>query len=577
MNGRGGIVTFFIFLFLSIIILLQILSMVQSDRLYERVNVLVERVESGGAIRVAQEAATASDLPREEYPGDEGDWLVWRIGAEPATLNYITSKDLYANWIVGGNIFESLLEYDYDEVKLKALLAGSYTISDDGLEITFRLRDDVYFSDGKQITTDDILFSYKTIINPKVDAHSLANYYYPIQEVIQIDSHMVKFILREPYFKGFEIAGLMPILPKHIYEFSDPADFNKRRSKPVGSGPYVFEKWDVGREIVLRRNERYWGHKPKLKRIVFRVITNEVAAVQALRAHEIDFMVPTSEQFVELSKDKEFVKKFKCFYYWNPGTGYSYMGWNQNTAFFSDRRVRLAMTHLIDREMIIKHILGGLGRIVTGPFYILGKQYNSSIEPWPYDPERAKELLDEAGWRDTDNDGIRDKGGTPFSFRFMIVSANPVYERLAKLFKDEMAKAGIDLHPDPYEWSVFEERLNRRSFDATMLAWGGVVLQDPYQIWHSSQIKGRGSNRVGFNNKEADALIEEARRTLDDEKRNKLYHRFHRILHEEQPYTFFRARPSIRFLDRRFENVIVHKLGLNPLEWYVPKEKQRYK
>jgi len=577
MNGRRGIFTFFLFLLLSIIVLLQVLSMVQSDRLYERLNYLVDTRQNRGPVRAAQEKGRSADLPGEEYPGDEGDWLVWRIGAEPATLNPVTSKDLYAQWIASGNIFESLLEYDYDEVELKPLLAESYEVSPDGLEMTFRLRKDIHFSDGAPITTDDVIFSYETIINPDVDAHALANYYYPIEKVIQIDSHTVKFVFRELYFKGPEIGGLMPIVPKHIYEFSEPAEFNKRRSEPVGSGPYLFEKWNVGREVVLRRNENYWGRKPKLEKIVFRVITNEVAALQSLRSHQVDFMVPTSEQFVELSEDERFVKEFECLSYWNPGVGYSYIGWNQGTAFFGDSRVRLAMTHLVDREAIIKHLMKGLGRIVTGPFYVLGKQYDSSIKPWPYDPERARQLLDEAGWRDTDGDGMRDKKGAPFRFKFMIVSGYLIGEQIAKLLKDEMAKAGIDLIPDPYEWSVFEERLNTRSFDATMLAWGGTVLTDPYQIWHSSQIKGRGSNRVGFDHPEADAIIEEARRTLDESARNKLYHRFHRILHKEQPYTFFRARPSLRFLDKRFKNVKVHKLGLNPHEWYVPKEEQRYK
>ncbi len=343
MNGRGGVVTFFIFLFLSIVILLQILSMVQSDRLYERLNYLVDTWQSRGPVRVARENGRSpspsegrgsADLPGEEYPGDKGDWLVWRIGAEPATLNYITSKDIYANWIVGGNIFESLLEYDYDEVELKPLLAESYEVSSDGLEMTFRLRKDIHFSDGVPITTDDVIFSYQTIINPDVDAHALANYYYPIKKVIQIDSHTVKFVLRELYFKGFEIGGLMPIMPKHIYEFSEPAEFNKRRSEPVGSGPYLFEKWNVGREVVLRRNENYWGRKPKLEKIIFRVITNEVAALQSLRSHQVDFMVPTAEQFVELPEEEEFVKEFECLSYWNPGVGYSYIGWNQSTAFF---------------------------------------------------------------------------------------------------------------------------------------------------------------------------------------------------------------------------------------------------
>ena len=577
MNGRSGVATIFLFLFLAVMILLQVLTMVQSDRLFGRLNHLAEIWRTAGPMATTQARSDTTDLPGEEYPGDAGDWLVWRIGAEPATLNPITRKDVYATWVVSGNIFESFLEYDLDKVRLKPLLAESYEVSDDGLEISFRIRDDVHFSDGHPIGVDDVIFSYETIINPKIDAHNLANYYKDVDRVVRISDREVKFIMKRTYFKALEFLGGMDILPKHIYEFSDPADFNKHRSDPVGSGPYVFEKWNVGREIVLRRNEQYWGRKPKLKKIVFRIITNEVAALQALRSGQIDFIRPEPEQFAELRNDQEFKNKYYCLLYWDPGVGYRYVGWNQDTPFFKDRRVRLAMTHIVNRKKIIQYLLKGLGREVTGPFYILGKQNNPNIEPWLYDPQQAKQLLGEAGWIDTDGDGIRDKDGIPLRFKLMIVSQVPFHERLAKLLKDEAAKIGIEIVPDPYEWSIFVERLNTRSFEATTLAWGGVVESDPYQIWHSSQIVGRGSNRIGFADAEADAIIEEARRTLDENKRNKLYHRFHQILHEQQPYTFLLTRPWLYFLDKRFENVKIHKLGLDPLEWYVPKAKQKYK
>jgi peptide/nickel transport system substrate-binding protein len=307
------------------------------------------------------------------------------------------------------------------------------------------------------------------------------------------------------------------------------------------------------------------------------VITNEVAELQALRSHDIDFMRPTSEQFSEVSKVQKFLEEFRCLSYWDPTTGYSYIGWNEERPFFKDRRVRQVLTMLINRDSINEYLLKGLGHVISGPFYIYGHQGDPNIQPWPYDPQKAKQLLDEAGWVDHDGDGICDKDGVPFKFRFMTVSGTPFYERLAKLIKDEMAKVGIELTVDPYEWSVFQERLNTRSFDAVTLAWGGTVEEDPYQIWHSSQIGNRGSNYVGFKNAEADSLIEQARRTMDEDKRNELYPRLHRILHEEQPYTFMFTRPFLQLLDRRFENVKVHKLGLNPLEWYVPRDKQRYK
>jgi len=578
MNGRSGLVTFFLFSFLAVMILLQVLAMLQSDRLYERLNLLLDRLASSRPVRVAQEKENQSDLTGEEYPGDEGDWLVWRLEDEPRTLNSIVATSAYARYIVSGNIFESLLEYDPDKFKLRPRLAESYEVSDDGLEISFRIRDDVCFSDGHPITADDVIFTYETITNPGVDAASLANYYRDIDRVVKISDLEVKIIMKRVYFKSLEFVGGMEIFPKHIYEFDDPDKFNKRRSNPVGSGPYVFEKWDVGREIVLRRNENYWGRKPKLKKIVYRIIINDTAALQALRSGDIDYMRPLPDQYYELSLDKEFTKEFKCLSYWHPGVGYFWMGWNQDRPFFKDRRVRLAMTHLVDRELICKSLLKSPeARVPTGNFYIFGPQNDPNIKPWSYDPEKAKELLDEAGWIDTDSDGIRDKNGIPFRFHYMIVSGLSLHTQLAKLLKDEAAKVGIEVIPDPYEGTVFFQRLQDRQFDAVNLAWHGGLAQDPYQIWHSSQIGNHGSNYVGFNNAEADAVIEEARRTLDDKKRNKLYHRFHQILHEEQPYTFIYTRPEQRFLDKRFENVIIHKLGLDQHEWYVPLDKQRYK
>jgi len=581
MNGRSQAAGFFIFLLLTIMLVLQILSMIQDDRLYERLNSLTETVERVmlSEISPAEKSETAKDMTEKEYPGDEGDWLIWRLDAEPATLNEIhSSSGMYCRYIVSGNIFESLLEYDPDTVRLRPLLAQSYEVSDDALEISFKIRDDAHFSDGHPVTAQDIIFTYDTIVNPRVDSASMANYYKDVKEVVKLGEREVKFVMKRPYFKSLAITGGMYIYPKHIYQFDDPQEFNKHISKPLGSGPYVFEKWDVGRAIVLRRNENYWGPKPKIKKIVYKFITNFTAAVQTIQAGQVDYMRPLPEQYADLSGDQEFTDRIHCLSYWHPGVGYFWIGWNQARPYFQDRRVRLAMTHLIDRDLICRKLLKvPEARVPSGPFYIFGRQQDPNIQPWPYDPGRARQLLDEAGWIDHDGDGIRDKDGVPFRFHYMIGATMPLHEQVAKLVKDEAAKAGIDVIPDPYEWSIFIQRLQNRQFDAVNLAWGGAIEADPYQIWHSSQIGNHGSNYVGFDVPEADALIERARQTLDRDRRNELYHKFHRIIHRQQPYTFIYTRPEQRFLNRRFENVIVHKLGLDPHEWYVPAEKQKYK
>jgi len=577
-SGPAALFHIFILL-LVVMVALQAWSLVQSRRLYERLDELFGRFLT--ADTSAQTAAPAQD----RYPGDDGDWLIWRIDAEPATLNPVhTLASVYTLWIckgyVSNNIFEGLLKYDPDELQLKPLLAESYSVSDDGLKITFRLRDDIHFSDGHPVTADDVIFTYETITNPRIDAASLANYYRDVKEVVKISDRQVRFIMKRPYFKSLEIVGFdaTGILPKHIYDFNDPEQFNKRISDPVGSGPYVFEKWDIGREIVLRRNENYWGPKPKLKKIVYRIILNDTAAVQALRAEQIDFMRPLPGQYTELSKDPQFTSRIRCLSYWTPFVGYFWMGWNQDRPFFKDRRVRLAMTHLVDRQLICRKLLRVPdARVPTGPFYIYGRQSDPNIQPWPYDPEKAEQLLNQAGWIDTDGDGIRDKDGVPFRFRYMMVSGVSLHRQIAKLLKDEAAKVGIDVIVEPYEWSIFSQRLLDRQFDAVNLAWHGDVEEDPYQIWHSSQTGNRGSNYVGFRSAEADELIERARKTLDRTERNRLYRRLHQIIHEQQPYTFIYTRPEQRFLHRRFQNVRMHRLGLDKHEWYVPKEQQKYK
>jgi len=576
MKQRGGVGKFFIFFFLCLILLLQL----QQLRKYRRFCRQLERVEENLANCIHPSDSNFGLRSRSKASPDEGDWLVWAFRVEPKTLNQFSAEnDIYSRWITVPYIFEPLLVYDFNDLTMQPWLAESFHISEDGLRITFKLRDDVHFSDGHPVTAEDVIFTYQTAVNPGVDAANIANLFTEVEKAVAEDQRTVTFYLRHPYFKALENLSFWDfgILPEHIYRFDDPEQFNRRVSDPVGSGPFVFEKWETGKQIVLRRNENYWGEKPKLRKIVYRFITNAVAAVQALRSHQVDIIIPEPDQFAELSRDPAIKKEFYCLEYWAPGTPFYYIGYNQDTPFFKDRLVRLAMTHLLDRNLIISRLLKGHGRAVTGPFYINGPQYDHSIEHWPYDPNKAAQLLDQAGWKDSDGDGLRDKDNIPFRFKFMYASDRVLYQRLAKLLKDQAAKVGIEVIPEPLEWSVLITRLTNRQFDATVMGWGGDILEDPYQLWHSSQIGNRGSNYVGFRNAEADALIELARRTLDEDKRNRLYHRLHRILHDQQPYTFLYARPTFRIVDRRFRNVKVYKLGLKYWQWYVPRQEQRYR
>jgi peptide/nickel transport system substrate-binding protein len=582
MNGLPGTGTkaFFLLFLLIIIILLQLLSQNQFSRFSQRLNSL-EKIIS---IAPVQNQIPAKQVGNEssfaKATEDEGDWLVWALAVEPKTLNLISSdQDIYTTWMVFETVFEPLMAYDYDEVKLKPCLAKSCQVSDDGLEITYTLRDDIHFSDGVPITADDVIFTYQTLINPKIDAQLVAQSYVDVDRVERIDDKTVKFYMKRSYFLAQEVTSLwqVGVFPKHIYQFKDPQEFNKRVSNPIGSGPYVFEKWDTGDKVTFRRNENYWGTKPKIKKVIYKFIINDKARLQALRSGDVDMMIPAPEQYAELIKDKNFTKDFRCVAYWSPGTPYFYIGWNEDTPFFADRQVRLAMTEMLDRKGMVKHLLKDSGEEITGPYQILTRENDPNIQPWPYDPNKTAQLLDEAGWKDHDGDGIRDKNGVPFRFKFAYAADNGLYQNIANVLKDSAAKVGIEVIADPVEWSVLITRINDRKFESMIMGWGGQIIEDQYQIFHSSQIGKGGSNYVGFKNAEADKLLEQIRRTMDEEKRIELSRKFHSIVHYEQPYTFLFSRPTYRIISPRFENVIIHKLGLKEEEWYVPKDKQKYK
>ncbi len=523
-----------------------------------------------------EDSAATSESPGADSQGGEpveGDWLIYHIGAEPGTLNPIVATDAYESVINGGNIYETLIERDNATLELKPLLAESWEISEDKLTYTFKIRQGVKWHDGAPFTSADVVFSYKTIMDPKVDAPQLRSYYQEIRDVEAIDDYTVKFTYARPYFLALEFCGGMPIVPKHIFENGD-FNTNPAGRSPVGTGPFKFVKWTTGREVVLEKNPDYWGEKPHLNRIVFRIITDSSVALQVLKRQELDVASLTPIQWEKQTNSPDFEKHFDKFSYFTPN--YSYIGWNSKRPFFADKRVRTALTHLVNRELILDKVMYGLGAIVTNPFYINSPEYDKSIEPIPYDPAAARKLLEEAGWVDHDNDGIRDKDGVKFSFEFLIPGGSETGEKIATILKEELDGIGIDMTIRKTEWAVFTTRLNERNFDAVTLAWSMGIESDPYQIWSSTQAEA-GSNFIGFKNAEVDRLIEEARKEFDRDKRIELYRQFSEIIHEEQPYTFLFCRKATVAVNKRFENVTVYPLGIEPTEWYVPLPLQKYK
>jgi len=500
----------------------------------------------------------------------DGGTLYLNMGSEPGTLNPLTAKDAYAS-AVYGRVAESFAIRDFkNPSKWIPELATSWEASADHLEYTFTLREGVKWDDGEPFTVDDIIFSFETMRLKGVDCENLVNYYKDLDRIEKVGANKVRFVWNEPYFLSFEFSAGFTVLPKHLYEFDrgDPMKFNNMRSDEAhGTGPYRLVEWKRGQHMILKRNPHYWGEPAHFETIVYRFILDPPTELLMLRRGELDVIGPTQDQWVEEAEtnNDEFKEKFVRY---PPYTtlGYNYIGWQNQSVFFEDKRVRRAMTHLVNRPYILRTVLRDLAEITTGNFWVNSPSYDKSIEPWPFDPALAGRLLDEAGWRDTDGDGIRDKvidgQKRQFAFKVIFGAGRPNTVRMLSMVADDMRRAGVVMELAPMKWDALIPQIDNKKFDACSLGWALGYEGDPYQLWHSSQAKvEHGSNMVGFVNEEADLLIEKARREFDLQKRTVMYHRFHAILHEEQPYTFLFSGQVLTAYSRRLQNVSFYQVG----------------
>jgi len=514
----------------------------------------------------------------------EGDFYIDAFGATVAKLTPLVSGDIYADRIQG-YVLDTLLRRDPDTLKYEPWVAESWEVSDDGLTFTFKLREDVVFSDGEPLTAEDVQFTYEWIMNPKVAAPRARAYYEKFEHVRALDDYTVEFKFREPYFAALGLCGEMDILAEHYYGDFTEDEFNETPGLLFGSGPYKMSAdpttWQPGsQKIELVRNDSHWGPRPPLDRVIWREILEDTAMEAEFRNRNFDRLSVRPSSYRKLSRDQDLREQANLYEYEYVSSGYIYIGWNQRKnekpTPFADKRVRQAMTMLIDREGICSRVYDNLATPATGPFHPMGWQADKSIAPWPYDPERAKALLAEAGYVDRDGDGWRESpDGVPLSYELIFSTGSAEGKQMVLLMQDAMAKAGVELKLDPLDWPIMQQKLDDRSFDAIMLGWGGVVDTDVYQMFHSDQTEDGGDNYTYYISDKVDKLIEQARTTVDREACAALWRQVHAELHEDQPYTFMFNRKAVVYMDKRFKNVQITKMGMNfAWEYYVPQADQ---
>lgn len=501
-----------------------------------------------------------------------GDTIIVGSIADARTLVPILASDSSSAEICG-LLFNGLVKYDKD-LNIVSDLAESWQISDGGLTILFYLRKDVLWHDGASFSAYDVEFTYKSLIDPNVKTPYSADFE-RIKKLEVLNDYTVKVTYKEPFAPALSSWG-MSILPRHLLEGKD---FNKTSFKrdPIGTGPYIFKKWKTGSTIELESNKTYFEGRPYIDRYIYRIIPDQATMFLELSTQGLDLIGLTPLQYKRQTNNKFFNKFYRKFRY--PSFGYTYLAFNLNNIKFSDKRVRQAINYAIDKDEIIHMVLLGLGRVCTGPFVPESWAYNKDVKPVPFDKTKAKELLKEAGWFDTNNDGILDKGGVPLEFTVITNQGNDARKMTLEVIQRRLAEIGIRVKIKIIEWSAFiNEFIDKKNFEAVLLGWNLSRDPDCFDIWHSSKVKEGEFNFISYRNEEIDKLVTQARRIFDVTLRQKMYHRIHEILYDEQPYIFLYIPDSLPIVHSRFRGIEAAPAGIayNFIKWYVPKSLQRY-
>lgn len=463
----------------------------------------------------------------------------------PKSFNYYVNNASDAA-LVFGMLYESLVAFDPKTLEPQPQLAESWTISLDKKEFTFKINPKARWADGTPVTAEDVKFTYDTIMDPKnlTSVHRLfLSRFEPPQ---LLDRMTIRFRAKNVHYNNFITLAGLSILPRKGFAGKD---FNKAftMSLPPGSGPYTLSEVKEGRYYILRRRTDYWGSYLPLNtgaynfdRIRFRIIKNDKAAFESFKRGDFDLFVENqAKRWVAETNSVQFqqnwIVKRKVFNY--EPQGIQGLVFNMRRPIFQDRRVRLAIAHLMDRDTLIQKLMYNE--------YVPLRSYWPSLansKPNPiiaYDPARAKRLLAEAGYNRTDKDGflINAKGQR---MEFTVTYVSDAFERHLTVFKEDCAKAGVKVNLELISWAALLKKADNYSFDSMVMAWSGSLFPDPEQLWHSRhRSEPGGSNLPGYNNPEVDRLIEELPPIFDVKKREAIIRRIDGIIYQDTPYILF--------------------------------------
>lgn len=499
----------------------------------------------------------------------QGGVLKVRVQSEPLGLNQLHDQliDGVVARYLHGPVYETLAQIDrasHPGYALAPLLATGWEESADHLTLTVKLRDHVRFHNGEPFSAADVVAVFDTVMNPKLPTQTRRSFFVDLEKYTAVDPLTVVFKWKRPYQFGVRaLLVSVPMMPRSALK----GDFGTAAilRAPIGTGPFRFESWEPKKAITFRRFDGYWGAKAYLDAIEIRPVADATVATQLWEAGEFGLMTQISPlvwRSLEAPGEKNRWAQTgydRCAFLDNQ---YSFIAWNHLRPYFADARVRRAMALLFPWDVVTKNVDLGLEKPTTCPYYPASESCDPSVTPLPFDPQRAAALLDEAGWKERDADGVRKKGGVAFRFSFMANASSVRMGKILPLYQERLKAAGIAMHIEPTETATYVTHLRAHDFDAAALSWATLdAISDNYQIFHSSQIEG-GSNYVSYRDAKVDRLLEQIRSEPDAGKRAALEREVHRKLYDDQVYLFLTRRPLLDAIAKG-----VH--GLKPsLSWY---------
>ncbi len=524
-----------------------------------------------------------------------------RLPAEPDRLNPSLTTSGYARYVFA-NIFQELLSFDPNTLKEVPILAKSrpqVEVTDDGVNFTYELFENATWSDGKPVTAQDVIFSFKTIFNLNIaEAAPYRPGYFFVTDISVDPANDKKFTVHtnEAYFVAETSINGMTILPAHVFdpenlmgkytladmitkgeELTEDADmkafaelftsapYSRDGDKLIGSGAYQVRNWEEGQVITLSKIDNWWadeGH-PNVSAypdsLIYRVSTDQATSINSLKDELIDVNVQVdANDFVELQSN-EFIKEHYNFH--TPDAFvYYYLAFNNEDPQLSDKRVRRALTHLVDFDFLINEQFHGMATKMNNTPVLSSKPYfDKTLKAIEFDLNKAKTILDEAGWKDSNSNGTLDKeiDGelVELEIDYIVSPGSKFANAMAELIKDNAIQVGVQINIIPREFrAALQQDIAPRNYQMFGLAASGSPMPDDFkQLWHTSSNTPRGGNRVQFGNAETDAIIDKIRVTIDENERADLYKQFQKIIYDEQPMVFLFAPKERIIISKRFE------------------------